>query len=171
MTIIHRTLVLAAYAACMPAANLMIGHVGATCIPDGPCLIPVGFGLMAPSGVLLIGAALVLRDMVQNTFGTAMAIAAIAVGALLSFLTADPFLALASTLAFVVAEALDMAVYTPLRRRNMALAVLASGAAGAVADSLLFGRLAFGSLSFSAGLILAKGYASAVAAAWFWWRK
>jgi hypothetical protein len=25
----------------IPAANWLIGHVGTTCVPDGPCLIPV----------------------------------------------------------------------------------------------------------------------------------
>jgi hypothetical protein len=50
------------YALTIPAANWMIGNVGTFCVPDGPCLIPLGFGLMAPSGVLMIGLALVLRD-------------------------------------------------------------------------------------------------------------
>ena len=49
------------YIATIPAANYMIGNVGTVCIPDGPCLIPVGFGVMAPSGVLMIGLALMLR--------------------------------------------------------------------------------------------------------------
>ena len=50
----------------IPVANWMIGNVGTTCIPKGPCLIPVAPGLMAPSGVLLIGVALVLRDAVHE---------------------------------------------------------------------------------------------------------
>ena len=33
-------------------------RVGTTCVPDGPCLTPVLPGLMVPSGVLMIGAAL-----------------------------------------------------------------------------------------------------------------
>ena len=44
----------ALFAATIPAANWMIGNVGVACIPDGPCLVPVGFGLMAPSGVVII---------------------------------------------------------------------------------------------------------------------
>ena len=35
----------------------------------GPCLIPVAPGLMAPSGVTMIGLALVLRDLVQRRLG------------------------------------------------------------------------------------------------------
>ncbi len=59
---------LAAFVACIPTANWLIGHVG-NCIPNGPCVIPVGFGFFAPSGVLLIGLALVLRDLVQRHAG------------------------------------------------------------------------------------------------------
>ena len=52
---------LAAFALCIPAANWLIGNVGTFCVPKGPCLIPVAPGLTAPSGVLMIGLALVLR--------------------------------------------------------------------------------------------------------------
>ena len=45
----------------IPAANWMIGQVGTICVPDSACLIPVAPGLLAPSGVIMIGAALVLR--------------------------------------------------------------------------------------------------------------
>ena len=58
------------YMATIPIANFMIGNVGTFCIPDGPCTIPVGFGYSAPSGVLMVGLALVLRDYVQEHFGT-----------------------------------------------------------------------------------------------------
>ena len=54
---------------CVPAANWMIGHVGTVCVPQGPCLVPVVPGLLAPSGVLAAGAALVLRDVVQRCMG------------------------------------------------------------------------------------------------------
>ena len=32
----------------IPLANWMIGHVGTVCVPNGPCLVPVAPGLMAP---------------------------------------------------------------------------------------------------------------------------
>ena len=62
-------LYLVAFIACIPIANWMIGNVGTTCIPNGPCLVPVAPRLMAPSGVLMIGLALVLRDLVQRRLG------------------------------------------------------------------------------------------------------
>ena len=159
-----------AFALCMPVANWLIGNVGTVCIPDGPCLIPVGFGLMAPSGVLIIGLALVLRDQVHETLGAKWALAAIAIGATLSFGTSPAQLAVASTLAFALAEVADLAVYAPLRAKGRSLAVIASGAVGAVLDSMLFVWLAFGSLEFSTGTIVAKLYASVAVAAFFWTR-
>ena len=94
---------IAAFAATIPAANWLIGNVGTECIPNGPCLIPVGFGLMAPSGVLMIGAALVLRDLVQKAGGIPAALWAIALGSVLSWFIATPALVLASVVAFVLA--------------------------------------------------------------------
>lgn len=162
---------IAALIAVPPAANWMIGHVGTVCVERGPCLIPVGFGLTAPSGVLLIGVGLVLRDVVQDGMGARWSLAAICVGSVLSFLTAPPLLAVASATAILLAELADFSVYTPLRRRGKWLAVLLSGAVGAVADSLIFTNLAFGSASFAAGLILGKFYTSAAYSAWLAWRR
>jgi len=68
---------LAGFGLCIPAANWLIGHVGTVCVPDGPCLMPVAPRLMAPSGVLMVGLALVLRDLVQRRLGFLWAVAAI----------------------------------------------------------------------------------------------
>lgn len=166
------------YIATIPAANLLITHVGA---------VSVGFGLTAPAAVFTAGLALVLRDLVHEVAGRSAVLVAIATGTLLSYLGADPGLALASAVAFGVAELVDMAVYSPVRkhglrkalllararfsrraRRTLAwesqrpargrlvAAVAASNAVGLVVDSLLFLSLAFGSLHFLPGQILAK---------------
>lgn len=157
-------LALVAYAATIPVANWLIGNVG-QCIPDGPCLIPVGFGLMAPSGVLMIGAALVLRDAVHRLLGWQWAVAAILIGAALSFQFSPPALVIASVTAFALSELADLAVYAPLQRKRLALAVFASGVVGAAVDSAVFLWLAFGSLDFIAGQIVGKLWATAIAAA------
>ena len=91
---------LAAFALTIPAANWLIGNAGIVCLDKGPCLIPVAPGLMAPSGVLMIGLALVLRDLVQRRLGAMFAIAAILTGAFLSAFLAPPSLVLASSAAF-----------------------------------------------------------------------
>src|SRR5918993_2686772 len=77
-------LFLLAFGLSIPAANWLIGNVGTVCVPNGgPCLVPVAPGLMAPSGVLMIGAALVLRDLVQRRLGLQAALGAIMAGAAL----------------------------------------------------------------------------------------
>jgi hypothetical protein len=149
-------LFLAAYIACIPSANWLIQHAGTVCPPDGPCLVPVAPGLMAPSGVLMVGLALVLRDLVQRRLGAGAGLSAIAAGAAISAWLAPPQLVLASTVAFALSELADFAVYTPLQRRGLVLAVVASSAVGLVADSVLFLWLAFGSLQFLAGQIVGK---------------
>lgn len=153
------------FAATIPAANWLIGNVGSVCVPSGPCLIPVGFGLMAPSGVLLVGLALVLRDWINERHGAAGVLAALGVGAVLSALFAQPALLVASVAAFVLAELADYGVYRPLRERGLALAVMASGVVGAVVDSAVFLLIAFGSLDYMGGQFVGKMWASAIAAA------
>ena len=154
---------LAAFAATIPAANWLIGNAGTVCVDDGPCLIPVAPGLMAPSGVLMIGLALVLRDVVQESLGRRWAAAAVVLGAGLSFGLAPAALAVASGVAFLFSEAADMAVYTPLRERALGWAVVLSGLAGSIVDSALFLLLAFGSLDFMAGQVVGKMWMSLVA--------
>ena len=64
----------ALFLASVPFANWLVQHVGTVCVPQGPCLVPVAPGLMAPSGVLAVGAALVLRDVVQRCLGPVWAL-------------------------------------------------------------------------------------------------
>jgi len=147
---------LAGFALSIPAANWLIGHVGVACVPNGPCVIPVAPGIMAPSGVLMVGLALVLRDLVQRRLGLAWSTAAIIAGAALSAVIAPPALAFASAVAFLLSEFADLAVYTPLQRHRLVLAVFLSGAAGLVVDSVVFLYLAFGNLDFLLGQVLGK---------------
>lgn len=136
-----------AFLATIPAANWLVANVGP---------IPVGFGLMAPAGVLLVGIALVLRDVVQKELGGIAAIMAIVFGCLLSLALAPPALVIASGAAFLISEFADFAVYTPLRRRGFLLAVVASSLVGLVVDSALFLWLAFGSFEYLAGQVVGK---------------
>jgi uncharacterized PurR-regulated membrane protein YhhQ (DUF165 family) len=147
------------FALTIPAANWLIGHAGTACVPPrGPCLIPVAPGVMAPSGVTMVGAALVLRDLVQRRLGVAFSALAILCGAALSALVAPPALILASAVAFLLSEFADLAVYTPLAQRRLVAAVIASSCAGLVVDSIVFLWLAFGSLDFLLGQIIGKAW-------------
>jgi uncharacterized PurR-regulated membrane protein YhhQ (DUF165 family) len=147
---------LTAYIATIPAANLLVEHVGQ---------VPVGLGYMAPAGVYIVGLALVLRDLAREAAGRTAVVAAIAVGAILSWLLATPALAVASAAAFGVSEAMDFAVYEPLRERGLTVAMLASNAVGLLADSLIFLSLAFGSLAYLPGQILGKAWMTLAAVA------
>ena len=151
-------LCLALFALTIPAANWLIDNVGTVCAPGGPCLIPVWPGLMAPSGVVMIGLALVLRDLVQRRLGAPMALAAIFGGAVLSATFAPPAIVVASTAAFLLSELADFAVYTPLQRRRFVLAVVASGLVGLVIDSLVFLSIAYGSIDFLVGQVVGKAW-------------
>ena len=160
---------LVAFILTIPAANWMIGNVGAVCPENSPCLIPVGFDVMAPSGVIMVGLALVLRDLVQRRLGKLWALGAIIVGALLSALIAPQALVLASGAAFLVSELADFAVYTPLQKKRLVLAVFMSGVVGLVVDSVLFLQLAFGSLDFLSGQIIGKTWMIVLALPIIWW--
>lgn len=142
----------------VPVANWMIGHVGTFCVANGPCVLPVAPSIDAPSGVVMVGAALVLRDLVQRRLGIWFGVAAILVGAALSAVVAPPNWVIASAVAFLLSEFSDFAVYTPLARRRLVAAVFASSAAGLVIDSIVFLWLAFGSLDFLAGQVIGKAW-------------
>jgi len=142
----------------IPIANWMIGNVGTVCTAHGPCLIPVAPGITAPSGVLMVGAALVLRDLVQRRLGIEFGVGAILAGAAISAGIAPTSLVLASAAAFLLSEFADFAVYTPLARKRLVLAVVASSVVGLVVDSIVFLWLAFGSLDFLLGQIVGKAW-------------
>jgi uncharacterized PurR-regulated membrane protein YhhQ (DUF165 family) len=152
-------LFLVLFALTIPAANWLIGHVGTACVtPQGPCVVPVAPGLMAPSGVMLVGVALVLRDLVQRRLGTGLSALAILFGSGLSALLAPAALVVASATAFLLSEFADLAVYTPLARRRLVAAVVASSLVGLIVDSIVFLWLAFGSLEFLPGQVVGKSW-------------
>ena len=132
MTTTRGLAALTAYIAAIVAANWLTTRYG---------LVHVGPGLMTTAGTFAAGAALLLRDVVQDTAGRAWVLGGIAAGAALTWAT-SPALAVASATAFLIAECADMAVYTPLRDRGWARAVLASNTVGAIVDTLLFLTLA-----------------------------
>jgi uncharacterized PurR-regulated membrane protein YhhQ (DUF165 family) len=148
--------------------------------------VPVGFGLMAPAGVYVAGLAFTLRDIVQDTLDRFAVVLAILGGAAISALISTD-LAVASGVAFLVSEALDFVVYTPIRegggvvgrapgggiiyegwRPHPYLAVLASNTVGLVVDSVLFLWLAFGSLEFFWGQVVGKGWVTLAALPLVW---
>jgi queuosine precursor transporter len=120
---------LIAYVSSVVAANWLTARFG---------FVPVGFGLATTAGTYAAGMALLARDALQDAAGRRAVLFAIALGAALSAWLSTPQLAVASGTAFLVAEVADMTVYTPLRRKGWARAVLASNVVGAVLDTLVF---------------------------------
>lgn len=161
-----------AFVATVLGANWAIGHLGtAPQFPGAPHTINVGFGLSAPSGVLFVALALVLRDLFQYAIGgirgnprmlLAMLVL-IGAGAGLSYGVSAASVATASALAFGFSELADFVVFTVIAPR-WSRAVLAGGIVGAVIDSWIFLAVAFHSLDFIQGQILGKAYGVVVAA-------
>lgn len=127
-------------------------------------VVPVGLGLYAPAGAYVIGITMVVRDLTQDQLGPKWTYAAILVGTGLAA-AVSPTVALASAIAFLGSETIDMLVYTPLRvRGHVVPAILASNLVGTIVDSVLFLLIAFGSLEFLAGQVWAKLLSTALAA-------
>ena len=126
-------LAIAGYIGTIVLANWMTSTFG---------LVPIGFGLLVTAGTFAAGFALILRDAVQVTAGRIAALLAILVGCEVSYVISDPFIAVASAIAFLVSELVDMGLFTPLRRRSVALAVLVSSVVSAPIDTVLFLHIA-----------------------------
>jgi len=118
-----------AFLACIVAANYVTTEYG---------MIPVGFGLLATAGTYFAGLTFVLRDSVQDGLGKYATFGLIVLGGALSYLVSDPFIALASGVAFLASETADLAIYTPLRNRGYVRAAVASNIVGSVVDTFLF---------------------------------
>lgn len=110
-------------------ANVLSAHFG---------LIPIGFGFLVSAGSFAAGLALVARDRLQDYARRWVVFVLIVVGALLSYWFGDGRIALASGIAFLLSELVDMGVYTPIRDRSLALAIIASSVISAPVDTVLF---------------------------------
>lgn len=110
----------------------------------------VSFTIAGPvlATFILAGLTMVARDFVHEFFGRARTAILVIVGAGISALLASPAVALASGVAFVLAELLDLAVYDAMRRRTPIGAVALSGIVGSIVDSAVFLAIAFGSMAY-----------------------
>lgn len=126
-------IVVVAYVGSIVVANIATSYFG---------LVPIGFGLVVSAGSFAAGAALVLRDGVQVYGDRLYVLGAILAGAVLSFIMASPGIALASCVAFLVSELVDWGVFTPIRRKSLARAVVVSSIVSAPVDTVLFLYLA-----------------------------
>jgi len=153
MTRITAAATVAGFIACILAANYVTTEFG---------LVPIGFGLVTTAGTYLAGVTFILRDSIQDQLGKRAAAAAIIVGAVLSYAISDPFIALASGVAFLFSELADLAVYTPLRKRGYLRAAVASNIVGAFVDTFLFLSIAGFPIAVWEGQVVGKLVVTAV---------
>lgn len=130
-----------AYVAAIVAANVLTFHFG---------LVPVGFGLLVTAGTYAAGFALLARDFVHRYAGLPWVFVGIAFGIVLSWLLASPAIALASAVAFGVAELVDLGVYSWAQPRGFVKAALVSNMVSAPIDTVLFLAIAGFPLTFEA---------------------
>ena len=99
-------------------------NVGFVYVP----LIPF-YDTMYPPMSIVVGLIFVLRDFAQREIGHRVFIAMI-VGALISYVMASPYIAVASFVAFLVSESVDWGIYTvtkkPLHQRILLSSVLST---------------------------------------------
>ncbi|MCB2100900.1 MAG: VUT family protein [Rhodobacterales bacterium] len=99
-------------------------------------LVELPGGTMWPPVALLVGFVFVARDFAQREIGHRVILAMLA-GAVISYVMADPFVAVASAAAFLVSEFADWAVYT-YTRRPLSQRILFSSILSAPIDSAVF---------------------------------
>ncbi|MBF0305273.1 MAG: hypothetical protein HQL41_06465 [Alphaproteobacteria bacterium] len=149
----------ALYIAMIVAVNYGFSAVPLVKLPDGT---------MWPPMSLLVGFVFVMRDFAQREIGHRVLLAML-VGAALSWLMADPYVAIASAIAFLVSEAADWAVYS-FTRRPMHQRVLLSSLAGAPLDSAVF-LAAIGHLSASGVVTMTASKLAGALVVWWLMRR
>lgn len=125
-------------------SNWAIENVGRDNGPFAPRTIPIGWGLDAPSGVVLIGIMIAVRDALHERVGLKGTLLVIAAGSVISALLAPATIAVASGLTLLAAETTDALVYQRLRDQGRLRAAFASNLISAVVDSALFLFIAYG---------------------------
>ena len=113
-------------------ASIVMVNLAFTYLP----MIDLPFDQHIPIGTFLVGFIFVIRDFAQREIGAGV-YAAMLIGVIISYVMADPFVAVASALAFGVSELIDALVFTytkkPMRDR-----VLLSSAVSTPVDSIVF---------------------------------
>lgn len=145
------------YVAAIVAANLSVAHFG-------PWVTPI-------NAFLLIGLDFALRDHLhdrwQRDYLVLRMFSLIAIAGIISYALnpATGQIALASVIAFVIANIADTTIYHELRNRPFLQRSNGSNAAGAAVDSLVFPALAFGAFMPE---ISAMQFAAKLAGGAFW---
>lgn len=118
-------------------------------------LVQYSFHYLGLEHILTYGAfvypfAFLVNDLTNRRFGPRGArrvvYAGFITGLAVSWLLASPRIAIASGVAFLLAQLIDIAVFTPLRRTSWWKAPLAAAVSGSLIDTILFFSIAFSDL-------------------------
>ena len=142
-------------------ASIIVANLGFVYLP----MIPLPFGEMFTPMSLLVGFIFVIRDFAQKQIGHKV-LGLMAVGISISYLLADPFVAIASACAFAISEIADWAYYTA-SKKSLKERILISSAISTPIDSAVFMLIA-GFFSWYSLLVM---IASKMLGAYLVWRK
>lgn len=139
-------------------ATVVLVNIGFSYVP----MIETPIGLLSPMAVV-VGAVFVIRDFAQRRSGH-LVLVAMLVATLLSYLLADPFVAIASAIAFASSEIADYLIYS-ITKRPFRERVLYSSLISAPIDTAVF---LFGINGFTIGTFILMVLSKLVAAAIIW---
>ncbi len=139
-------------------ASVVLVNLGFSAVP----MIETPVGMLSPMAVV-VGAVFVIRDYAQRAAGH-WVLAAMLIATVLSFLLANPFVALASALAFASSEIADYLLYT-FTKRPFHQRVVLSSLVSAPIDTAVF---LFGINGFTIGTFVLMVLSKLVAALVIW---
>tara|TARA_R100001460_G_scaffold10335_5_gene24457 strand:- start:1485 stop:1967 length:483 start_codon:yes stop_codon:yes gene_type:complete len=140
--------------------SIAVINVGFVYVP----LIPF-YDTMYPPMSIVVGLIFILRDFAQKEIGHKVFIAML-IGAFLSYMMANPYIAVASLVAFLVSETVDWGVYSftkkPLNER-----ILISSLISTPIDSAIF-LIMIGNFSVLATTTMFMSKMFAALVIWYW---
>lgn len=122
-------------------------------------MVPTPIGLLSPMA-FVVGGIFVVRDYAQRKVGH-LVVVAMVIGIVLSYLMADPFVAIASAAAFAASETADYLIYS-ITKKPFHKRVILSAAISSPIDTLVF---LFGINGFTTGTFVLMILSKVVAAA------
>ena len=118
-----------------------------------------------PPMALIVGLVFVLRDYAQREIGHKI-LGAMAIGGVLSYFMASPFVAIASVTAFLVSEIIDWAYYT-WSKKSLRQRILISSLLSTPIDSAIF-LIIINQFSFVATLAMFASKMLAALSIWYY---
>ncbi len=142
--------------------SIVLINIGFVHVPMLPLF---GTGEMYPPMALIVGLVFVLRDYAQKEIGHKV-LGAMAIGGILSYFMASPFVAVASVTAFLVSEIIDWAYYT-WSKKSLRQRILISSLLSTPIDSAIF-LIIINQFSFVATLAMFVSKMLAALSIWYY---